>query len=432
MAPLPQRIGRYRIREVIGTGGFATVYRATDERLDVDVAVKVLAENHSLDPDVRERFIAEGRRLRLVRSPHVVAVYDLDDTEYAQPYLVLEWADRGDLTTRVADARRAGHAPGPADALVIARTVCGALRVLHAHHLVHRDLAPGNLLLRSIGPATPATAPAGTTLIAADEQLLLADLGLSKDLAMASGISVAGGTSGFISPEQRKQGGTVDHRADVWAASALIVWLATGQAPDDAGQWRWRLQDAGWPAQVVPALPRGLARRPLDRYPGIDEWLRALERALSPPPARRADASASASVPQARFRPQVLMLVVLGVLLGAVLGASITRIQERGPAVRSVQIAGGQQRTTVQENGITITIEGATEAAVDQRQRLTAAVSGTNTWTWVGPDGVLRPGAETFEMVPRSPGRATVRLLATDDRGRVVEATRDVHVSALQ
>jgi serine/threonine protein kinase len=437
MVPTPQRIGRYRTQEVIGTGGFATVYRATDERLDADVAVKVLAENHSLDPDVRERFIAEGRRMRRVRSPHLVGVHDLGDTEYAQPYLVLEWADRGDLATRVADARRRGSAPGPSDALAVARTVAGALRVLHAHDLVHRDLAPGNLLLRSTESAAPPAvaaggttpiATAGTTLIAADEQLLLADLGLSKDLAVASGISVAGGTSGFTSPEQRTSGGTVDHRADVWAASALIVWLATGRAPDDAGQWRWQVQDTGWPAQAVPALERGLARRPQDRYPSIDEWLRAMEQVLTPPPVREATRP-PAPPPRARERRAVLVLVALAVLLGGVMGAAVTRLLDRGPAVRIEQIAGDEQRTTVAEHGITVVIEGPTEVTVDQQQRLTATVSGTSTWTWIGPDGVLRAGIETFEMVPRSPGHATVRLLATDDQGRVVEATHQLRVT---
>ena len=427
--PPPQRIGRYRVREVIGSGGFATVYRAADERLDVDVAVKVLAEHHSLDPDVRERFIAEGRRLRLARSPHVVTVHDLGDTEYAQPYLVLEWADRGDLATRVATARRTGYPPGPADALAVARTVAGALRVLHARDLVHRDLAPSSLLLRSTGPATPSAAEAGPTtpsaveagptLIAADEQLLLADLGLSADLAAASGSSAAGGTSGFVAPEQRGPGGTADRRADVWAASALIVWLATGRAPDDADQWRRQLQDAAWPSQAVPALARGLAGRPHDRYASIDAWLRALEHALSPP-------RATAPAPH---RATTRSKVALAMLLGVVLGVTLTGLQERGPAVRTEQIAGGQERTTVAQHGVTIVIEGPAEVTVGGRHHLVATVTGTATWTWVGPDGVLRPGVERFEMVPRSPGRATIRLLATDDRGRVIEATRQLRVS---
>ena len=69
--PTPRHIGRYRLEQVIGTGGFATVHRAVDERLDDTVAVKVLADNHSLDPDIRERFLSEGRILRRIDSHHV-------------------------------------------------------------------------------------------------------------------------------------------------------------------------------------------------------------------------------------------------------------------------------------------------------------------------------------------------------------------------
>jgi len=72
VSPSPERIGRYRTRGVIGTGAFATVYRAYDSRLDSDVAVKVLAENHALDPDLRERFVLEGQLLRRMASPHIL------------------------------------------------------------------------------------------------------------------------------------------------------------------------------------------------------------------------------------------------------------------------------------------------------------------------------------------------------------------------
>lgn len=87
--------GRYRAEEVIGVGSFATVHRAADDLLDDTVVVKVLAENHSLNPEIRERFIAEGRSLRRVASPHVVTVHDIGETDRQQPYLVLEHADRG-------------------------------------------------------------------------------------------------------------------------------------------------------------------------------------------------------------------------------------------------------------------------------------------------------------------------------------------------
>ncbi|WP_341854491.1 protein kinase [Brachybacterium sp. GPGPB12] len=96
---------RYRLGGVIGAGSFATVHRARDERLDADVAVKVLAENHSLNPEIRERFIAEGRDLRRVGGRHLVSVHDIGQNERQRPYLVLELADRGSLRRRVEEPR---------------------------------------------------------------------------------------------------------------------------------------------------------------------------------------------------------------------------------------------------------------------------------------------------------------------------------------
>lgn len=92
-----ERLDNFRLEGVIGVGSFATAYRAVDERLNSTVVVKVLAENHSLNPEIRERFIAEGRSLRRVQGPHVIAIHDIGESERQQPYLVLEHADRGSL-----------------------------------------------------------------------------------------------------------------------------------------------------------------------------------------------------------------------------------------------------------------------------------------------------------------------------------------------
>ena len=100
-----QRIGRYEVTDRLGAGSFATVHRAHDLRLDDEVAVKVLAENHTLNPDMLERFIGEGRALRRARSPHIAAVHDIDELPQNQPYLVLELADRGTLEDRVEELR---------------------------------------------------------------------------------------------------------------------------------------------------------------------------------------------------------------------------------------------------------------------------------------------------------------------------------------
>jgi serine/threonine protein kinase len=455
VATPPQWIGRYRVHEVIGIGAFATVYRASDEHLDVDVAVKVLAENHSLEPELRQRFIEEGRRLRKVRSAHVVGVHELGDTPRAQPYLVMDLADRGNLATRVAGARNQGRQPTPQDARVVARAVAAALHVLHSHRLVHRDLTPKNLLLCStVAPAdassrqapavpigdqaaapavVPSWPPAPAPLMAPDEQLMVADLGLSKDLAHASGLTLAAGTSGFAPPEQRNPGSAVDHRSDIWAASALIVWLATDTPPDDDGQWQRHMQDASWRPDVTRALGRGLADRPDDRYPDISEWRTALDQALRPPPSQLTSGPTRGAARLAHRsihgRVVLPLLWLVALLAGGAIGAAATRVGSTGPPTRTEQLDRNRQRTRVEDHGITITLTGPTTAVVDEPLELEATVRGAETWQWIGPDGALYVGDDTIVLTPRTAGRSTIRLQAFDDQARPVEATHPLEVS---
>ena len=89
------------MRRRIGSGGFATVWLAYDEQLDSPVAIKVLADNWTEDPHVRQRFLEEGRFLRKVESPHVVPVYDAGELDDGRPYLVMAYADQGTLADRL-------------------------------------------------------------------------------------------------------------------------------------------------------------------------------------------------------------------------------------------------------------------------------------------------------------------------------------------
>ena len=143
----PARVGRYRLDGVLGVGSFATAHRAVDERLDDLVAIKILAENHSLNPEVRERFIAEGRALRRIDSPHVVTVHDIGESDRQQPYLVLDLADRGTLADRVRDLRATGWSATTTDLLAVTGHLAAALEAVHAAHLIHRDLSPANVLI---------------------------------------------------------------------------------------------------------------------------------------------------------------------------------------------------------------------------------------------------------------------------------------------
>ncbi len=260
------RFGRYRIIAPIGSGGFATVYRAVDERLGSEVALKVLAENHSLVPDSRERFISEAQHLRRVDSYWVASIFDLGETESGQPYMVLELADRGDLETRVNNLWDNRRSLTRDDLLTLSDTLAHSLQAIHAADLVHRDVTPGNLLVRHNGLRPEPWS--GRTLLDRGERLLLSDLGYVKDLRAASGITSGGGTAGFAAPEQHGEMTRVDTRADVYGATAVLEWAATGSRYEQA---------------LVEVKRIGMAENPDDRYQDIAAWNSAVHHALTGP-----------------------------------------------------------------------------------------------------------------------------------------------------
>ena len=427
--------GRYRLDAVVGTGAFATVYRAHDERLEADVAVKVLAENHSLDPEMRERFINEARRLRQVDSPAVVAVHDLGETERSQPFIVMELADRGDLARRVAAHREAGGAVVPDDLLAVASTVAGALTALHARRVVHRDVTPRNLLLRSVPGSPPLRVPGPGRLIGSDERLVVGDLGLSKDLALASGITAAVGTPGFSPPEQRIGSG-VEERTDVYAASALLVWLVTGRPPDDEGRWPGAAF-GGWPAAVAVALERGLSRTPAERHATAAEWHAELRAALAPTelpttvpvaPAAAADPNHAPARPRPRSRrvppwavAAMAVVMVIVVVVGAVAGAFAIADRDDGASgTRTRDVGSGQIEAEASEGELTVVIRGPEVLTVDEAATFTVEEGSAESWAWIGPDGRISPDAPSLEVVPESEGRLEVTLVATDEVGGTV------------
>lgn len=236
MAAMIGRLGRYELLDVLGTGGFATVYRATDPSLQAVVAVKVLADNWSRDPDARRRFRAEAVLLRRAQSAGsvqgLVEVYDIDEDDAGQPYFVMTYADRVTLAERARGGRWSG-----ADVLAVVDALAETVGALHENDIVHRDLKPTNVLIRSDGRA--ATRPG--RLVLPDEGLLVADLGLARDLRReTTSLSFAGGTRSYMAPEQHPGGGPVDRRADVYAASAVVAGLLdpgnepAGRAPGPA------------------------------------------------------------------------------------------------------------------------------------------------------------------------------------------------------
>lgn len=401
------RAGRYRLEEVIGVGSFATVHRAVDDWLEDTVALKVLAENHSLNPEVRERFIHEGRSLRRISSPHVVTVHDIGETDRQQPFLVLQYADRGTLADRIRTLRGRGWTATTADLLVTARGLAAAIEAVHEALLVHRDLSPGNVLIAA-APGDPDPGAADTadaSIIRSDERLVLADLGMCKDLARNSGLTVAAGTSGFRPPEQ-SGAGVVDTRADLWSISALMSWLAEG---------------AEVPAALTRVLERGQAELPADRHPDVATWLAEVEEALAPEPT---DAGATPSevttaptgtASLGRRLGILLAAVAAGIVLG-VLAARLLAPWDGDPPPRTALAS--------------VAIDGPTDLTVGEEVTFTAEVTGLDSWVWTLPSGRYVLDLETVTLTPQTAGPSHLTLRGQDADGTEIEVVHEVTVTA--
>lgn len=443
------KIGRFRLVEVSGTGTFATVHRAEDDRLGDTVALKVLAENHSLDAEIRERFLGEGRALRRIDSDHVVAVHDLGETDRQQPYLVMEYADRGTLADRVAARRRDGWSPSAEDVRTVATSLARAVAAIHRADIVHRDLSPNNVLLRSRPSSDGAVegghmadlgqgaddgrhVAGGTRLVAADERLVLADLGLCKDLARHSGLTAAGGTDGFRPPEQRGTHGYVSPAADLWSLSALLAWLVTGRTPTEDEDVASDVAAAGLPAALGVALVRGLSDEPTERPADAAEWLAGVEMALAAPPAVDAAASAEgpptasetpdASPPRARWiRPAVALGLVA-------LGAAIVLVLTYESGSEMTELAGGDVLVAQEADGTSIALAGPDEVTVGETATFVADLVGTDAWAWIAPDGTIVTNEPRLSFSTTSPGRARVHLVAPTPSGELLRVSHEVSV----
>ena len=134
--------GRYVVRRRLGAGNFATVYEAYDERLDVPVAVKLLSDRWSWEPEVRGRFVQEARLLRSLNDPRVVQIRDIAETEDGRPYLVMDFATRGTLEQRLIELAQRGVRPDARQLRAVAGAMAGALAVLHERRIAHRDIKP--------------------------------------------------------------------------------------------------------------------------------------------------------------------------------------------------------------------------------------------------------------------------------------------------
>ena len=257
-------LGPYQVTAKIGEGGMGEVWQARDTKLDRDVALKVLPEAFTSDPDRLARFEREAKVLASLNHPNIGSIYGLEEAEGVRA-LVLELVEGPTLADRIKQG------PIPIDeALPIAKQIAEALEAAHERGVIHRDLKPANVKVRE------------------DGTVKVLDFGLAKALegdagsdpsesptltAAATRAGVIMGTAAYMSPEQAK-GKTADRRADIWAFGCVLYEMLTGQRPfvgDDvsdtlAAVLRAEVDLDALP-DAIPARLRQIVRRCLQKDP---------------------------------------------------------------------------------------------------------------------------------------------------------------------
>jgi serine/threonine protein kinase len=276
------RIAGYRLEQQIGLGGMAVVFRATDERLDRPVALKILAPGLAADEAFRQRFVRESRAAAAVDDPHIIPIFEAGEASGAL-FIAMRYVRGGDVRTLV---RREGPM-SPDRACAIISPIASALDAAHDAGLIHRDVKPANMLV-DVRPDRP-------------DHVYLSDFGLSKGELSSSGLTGTGqflGTVDYCAPEQI-EGRPVDGRADQYGLACSAFELLTGAPPfvrDQATAMIWAhmsqpppLLTARRPDLPVAAdqvLAKGLAKAPTDRYRSCGEFADALRHALGLAPYR--------------------------------------------------------------------------------------------------------------------------------------------------
>ncbi|TDC48770.1 Stk1 family PASTA domain-containing Ser/Thr kinase [Micromonospora sp. KC207] len=249
--------GRYRIRGRVARGGMATVYTATDERLERTVAVKIIHPTQAPEARSRaagflERFTDEAKTIARLTHPNVVAVYD-QGTHRGLPYLVMEYVRGRTLRDVLAERRRLN----PDEALAIMEQMLAAIAAAHRAGLVHRDVKPENVLV--------AEAPTGGAANLVDSVVKVADFGLARAVE-ASAEEEPGNqlmaTVAYVAPELVTDGRS-DPRTDVYSAGIVLFEMLTGRVPYDGDRpvdvaWQHVDRDVPAPSTLVPGLPRAL------------------------------------------------------------------------------------------------------------------------------------------------------------------------------
>ncbi|MGQ0596863.1 protein kinase domain-containing protein [Aquabacterium sp.] len=322
-----RQVGRYEVRDCLGRGGMATVYRAHDPGIGRDVAIKFLHASLCADTDCRERFLREARAAGGLSHPNIVVVHDVGEIE-DRPYMAMELLDGASL----ADILSEGKALPIRDTVVMGIQLARALDYAHKHGIVHRDIKPGNIVRLKDAHTIKVT------------DFGIAHVENTKGEQHTRSGEVLG-TPQYMSPEQTV-GGKIDGRSDLFSAGVVLYQMLTGQRP--------------FQGDSIVSIALKIAKEqpaPLDKLrPDVPTALRRIvDRCMAKPPEQRfqsgkelADALVKvlAEIDEAalaRNRPRIIPLRVkwaltMGLIVAVVMGLTATVTTKRQYAAMLSQV----------------------------------------------------------------------------------------------
>jgi eukaryotic-like serine/threonine-protein kinase len=308
---------RYRLDELIGSGGMSTVYRAQDAVLGRTVAIKVLHPQFNADGDYVERFRREAQLAAALSHPHIVKVLDRGRQNGGQ-FIVFEYVD-GETLKNLSD--RAGPLP-VGQALRFGVQVASGLAYAHQAGVVHRDVKPQNVLLNGSRDAK------------------VTDFGIARALDGNDAMTLTGtvlGSSEYISPEQA-QGRRVTESTDIYSLGVVLYELLTGEPPFTGDNFvavalrhideqpvPVRRHRPAVPQDVADAVERALAKNPADRFPTMAAFGAELQRCLASLETAGPEADTADTMPPRRVRrsfriPTAVWVILAGLLVAVAAG----------------------------------------------------------------------------------------------------------------